>query len=149
MSILKLTITTFLKDLQNINNIMSDKETLTLEVYQPIAELKQKFYECKSQADWDSLKVELKGLLAKAEKMMDGNFYTEKYKPGVVQSIEKIYGFKQKQFSKKQFVPPVKVSYIFQENLADALTRYIELQTKLLELEYEAKTGILLEKQYA
>ncbi len=124
-----------------------DRETLQKEIYTPAKELKQKFYECDCPECWDELKVELKELLAKAKEMMDEKFY-ETYRAGIVQSIEKIYGYKKKKWEKKQFVAPVKVSYIFQENLANALTKYIELQTKMMELEYEAKLSLINEKNY-
>lgn len=124
-----------------------DRETLQEVIYSPIKDLKQKFYECSCPECWDELKVELKDLFEKAKGMMDEKFY-ETYRSGVVKSIEKIYGYKKKQWEKKQFVPPVKVSYIFQDDLAAALTKYIELQTKMMELQYEAKLSLTNEKNY-
>lgn len=110
-----------------------DRETLQEVIYSPIKDLKQKFYECSCPECWDELKVELKDLFEKAKGMMDEKFY-ETYRSGVVKSIEKIYGYKKKQWEKKQFTP--KKTYLLQDDLAAALTDYIKIKTKLMELEY-------------
>lgn len=116
------------------------KEDLNKEVYEPIKELKQRFYDSKTQDDWNACKEELVELLAKAESVMDKDFYP-KYKEGILASIKKMYDYKQKYFAKqgngekKTYQP--KVTYLIQDDLAAALTKYIELQTKLLEVQYE------------
>ena len=70
---------------------------------------------------------------------MDEKFY-ETYRSGVVKSIEKIYGYKKKQWEKKQQFTPKK-AFLLQDDLAAALTDYIKIKTKLMELEYEAKSN--------
>lgn len=109
------------------------QEEINTKVYQPIKELKQKMYECKTQDSWDEYKGQLLELFKVAESMMDKNFY-EKYRQGIVDSIAKIYTYKEKQFNKKQFVPQPKQSYIFREGaeseafvrLCNALADYLE-----------------------
>ena len=101
---------------------MTNQNEINAKVYQPIKELKQKMYECKTQDNWDEYKGQLLELFKVAESMMDKNFY-EKYRQGIVDSITKIYGYKEKQFNKKQFVPQPKQSYIFREDEGLAFTR--------------------------
>lgn len=132
------------KTIQNLFN-MTDRNVLDEKVYNPIRDLKNRFYQSKTQDEWEKCKTELKTLLPVAQELMDADFYT-KFKDGVVQSIEKMYGFKQKLWNKPQY--PVKQSYIFQDNLANALAKYIELKTKMLELEYESRCHIEDEKNF-
>lgn len=118
---------------------MVDKQVMQERVYTPMTELKNKFFQTKNQEEWDNCKVELKELLELAKELMDSEFY-EKYKKGVVDSIAKMFTFKEKYFSKfkgekKMFTPAPK--YIFQDDLATALADYIKLKTKMLELEYK------------
>lgn len=121
---------------------MCNKEQLEECVYSKVREIKQKFYDCKSLDDWQSIKEELVGVLGVAETMMDSTFYA-KYKEGVIASVKKMYDAKQTWFSKqkngtggekKTYQP--KVTYLLQDELATALTKYIELQTKLLTIQY-------------
>ena len=121
------------------------QEEINAKVYQPIKELKQKMYECKTQDSWDEYKGQLLELFKVAESMMDKNFY-DKYRQGIVDSIAKIYSYKEKQFNKKQFQP--KVTYLLQDDLAKALTEYIKLKTIELSMELEAKKAIEDEKNY-
>lgn len=123
-----------------------DRETLQEVVYKPMKDLKQKFYECDCPECWDELKVELKSLFDKAKEMMSADFY-KKYRDGIVASIEKIYTYKKKKWDKKQQFTPKK-TYLLQDDLAAALTDYIKLKTKMMELEYEAKLNIKQEKEY-
>lgn len=112
---------------------MTGKETLNEKVYKPIKDLKQKMYDSKDQQEWDNCKEELKVLFNTAQSMMDKNFY-EKYKQGIVDSISKMYTFKEKQFNKKQFIAQPKQSYIFREGaeseafvrLCNAISAYLE-----------------------
>lgn len=115
------------------------REQLTEQVYQPIKDLKEAFYNSKTPEEWEQLKDHLVELLAKAEDVMDKDFYP-KYKEGVVASIKKMYDSKVKYWEKQkqgkpQFTP--KKTYLLQDDLAAALTKYIELQTKLLTIQYE------------
>lgn len=95
-------------------------------------ELKEKFYNTKTQSEWDECKKELTALLDKAKEMMTEDFYP-KYKQGVIDSILKMYTFKEKYFAKKQYVAQPKQSFILREDegrafvrLANALADYIE-----------------------
>lgn len=107
------------------------------QVYAPIRDLKQKFYECQSNDEWQELKKQLKTLLTLAKENMDENFY-DQYSQGVINTITKIYGYKQKQFNKaekKQFTP--KSSYILRPEegealikLANALTEFLTIKSK-------------------
>jgi hypothetical protein len=102
-------------------------------IYEPINELKQRFYECPTNDEWQKLKGELKDLLAIAKDNMDAKFY-QKYADGVIKSITKIYGYKQKQFNKadkKPFTP--KVTYLVQPELADALIKFLNVRTQVLQ----------------
>ena len=117
------------------------KSQLEETVYKPIGALKQKFYECQSNDEWQNLKAELKALLSTAKESMDATFY-EKYSQGVINTITKIYGYKQKQFNKadKKFQPQPKQSYIFREaegeafiKLANALTEFLTIKSKSYE----------------
>lgn len=116
------------------------KSQLDETVYKPIGALKQKFYECQSNDEWQNLKTELKALLSTAKESMDAKFY-DQYSQGVINSITKIYGYKQKQFNKaeKKFTP--KSSYIFREaegeafiKLANALTEFLSIKSKSYEI---------------
>ena len=115
------------------------KEQLYEQVYQPIKDLKEAFYNSKTPEEWEQLKDHLVELLAKAEDVMDKDFYP-KYKEGVVASIKKMYDSKVKYWEKQkqgkpQFTP--KKSYLLQDELAEALTEYIKLQTKLMQIQYK------------
>ena len=118
---------------------MSDKDEINAKVYQPIKELKQKMYECKTQDNWDEYKGQLLELFKVAESMMDKSFY-DKYRQGIVDSITKIYSYKEKQFNKKQFVPQPKQSYIFREDegqafikLCNAFSQFLNAKTSVYE----------------
>lgn len=104
------------------------------EVYAKIKEIKDRFYNSKSQAEWDETKKELVEELGIAEKLMSQDFYL-KYKHGVVDTVSKMYSFKQKWFEqqgqKKQW--PVKQSYIFRENEGEAFTRLCNTLADYLE----------------
>lgn len=111
---------------------MENKEKMQNEVYTPMKELKERFYASKTQDEWDGCKKELTALLDKAKEMMTEDFYP-KYKQGVIDSISKMYTFKEKYFSKKQYVAQPKQSFIFREDegksfarLCNALAEYIE-----------------------
>lgn len=125
---------------------MSDKDEINAKVYQPIKELKQKMYECKTQDNWDEYKGQLLELFKVAESMMDKSFY-EKYRQGIVDSIAKIYSYKQKQFNKAKVFTP-KVTYLLQDDLAAALTKFIQLKTIELSMELEAKKVISDARNY-
>ena len=110
------------------------------QVYAPIRDLKQKFYECQSNDEWQELKKQLKVLLSTAKELMDEKFY-DQYSQGVINSITKIYGYKQKQFNKaeKKFTP--KSSYILRPEegeafikLANALTEFLSIKSKSYEI---------------
>lgn len=110
------------------------------QVYAPIRVLKQKFYQCQSNDEWQELKKQLKTLLALAKENMDENFY-DQYSQGVINTITKIYGYKQSFFNKqekKQFTP--KSSYILRPEegeafikLANALTEFLTIKSKSYE----------------
>ena len=125
---------------------MSDKDEINAKVYQPIKELKQKMYECKTQDSWDEYKGQLLELFKVAESMMDKSFY-DKYRQGIVDSIAKIYNYKQKQFNKAKVFTP-KVTYLLQDDLAQALTKFIQLKTIELSMELEAKKAISDARNY-
>lgn len=114
------------------------KDDLQVKIYTPIQQLKDAFYQAKSEQEWNDLKEQLVEILAYAEDVMDAEFYA-KYKEGVVNSIKKMYEFKvkywKKNSEKKAYTP--KKTYLLQDDLAAALTKYIELQTKLLEYQYK------------
>lgn len=120
---------------------MENKEEINVKVYQPIKELKQKMYECKTQDNWDEYKGQLLELFKVAESMMNKSFY-DKYRQGIVDSITKIYGYKEKQFNKKQFVPQPKQNYIFREGaeseafvkLCNTISQFLEIKMSLSEL---------------
>lgn len=100
-----------------------DKDKNAKEVYEPMKELKNKFYATKTQEEWDACKEELKVIYDKASKLMDKAFY-EQYKDGVNASILKMYECKKKYFeqgNRKQF--PVKNSFIFREDEGRAFSR--------------------------
>ena len=111
---------------------MSDKDEINAKVYQPIKELKQKMYECKTQDSWDEYKGQLLELFKVAESMMDKSFY-DKYRQGIVDSIAKIYSYKEKQFNKKQFVAQPKQSYIFREDEGQAFIKLCETFSQFLQ----------------
>ena len=125
-----------------------DKDKNAKEVYEPMKELKNKFYQTKTQEEWDACKEELKAIYDKASKLMDKTFY-EQYRDGVNASILKMYEFKKKYFEqggKKQYQP--KVTYLLQDELAQALTEYIKLKTAVLASEYEGRLNIEKEKNF-
>lgn len=115
---------------------MVEKQVLQEKVYEPIKNLKNKFYQTKTQEEWDNCKVELKELLELAKPMMDSEFY-EKYKKGVVDSIAKTYTYKEKYFKKSKFTPQPKVTYLLQDELAQALTEYVKVLTKIKQKELD------------
>ena len=105
---------------------MENKETMQTEVYDKVKDVKNRFYNAKTQDEWNQIKEDYKVVMAKAKELMTPEFY-EKYNKGVQDSIAKIYGYKEKQFNKKQFQP--KVTYLLQPELAQALTEYLKIKT--------------------
>ena len=110
---------------------MSDKETMQTEVYDKVKDVKNRFYNSKTQDEWNKIKEDYKVVMAKAKELMTPEFY-ENYNKGVQDAIAKIYSYKEKQFNKKQFVAQPKQSYIFREDegqafigLCNALTNYL------------------------
>ena len=125
---------------------MSDKETMQTEVYDKIKDIKNRFYNSKTQDEWNQIKEEYKIVMAKAKELMTPEFY-EKYNKGVQDAIAKIYGSKEKQFNKAKVFTP-KVTYLLQDDLAAALTKYIQLKTIELSMELEAKKVISDARNY-
>jgi len=130
---------------------METRQTLEEQIYTPAKVLKGKFYAAKTIDEWNQCKEELKPLLAKIDEPLMTTDFAAKYKKNLVDSIAKMWQYKKTYFEKqqqgkKQFTQ--KVVYLLQDNLANALTKYIELQTKLLELDYEARCGARLEEEY-
>ena len=114
------------------------KQDLQEQVYQPMKELKDRFYAAETPEIWEECKEELIELLTKAETVMDKDWY-EKWKQSQFDSITKMHTYKVKYWEKgkeKKVYQP-KTTFLLQDELASALTKYIELQTKLLELQYE------------
>lgn len=114
-------------------------------IYDRVKNLKDRFYQTKNQEEWDECKKELIPLLDEAKTLMTPDFYP-KYKQGVVDAIAKMWTFKEKYFQqqgqKKTYQP--KVTYLLQDELAQALTEYIKLKTK--QLQYELETKKTMEK---
>ena len=113
------------------------KSQLDETVYKPIGALKQKFYECQSNDEWQNLKAELKALLSTAKESMDATFY-EKYSQGVINTITKIYSYKQSFFKKqekKQYQP--KVNYIFREAEGLKIIEFLDTLNKVLKKKYD------------
>lgn len=109
------------------------------QIFEPIKQLKQKFYECQTQEEWQKLKEELKPLLKLAKENMDAKFY-EQYSQGVINSITKIYGYKQSFFNKqekKQYVPQPKQSYIFREAEGQKIIEFLDTLNKVLKKKYD------------
>lgn len=116
---------------------MTNQEEINAKVYQPIKELKQKMYECKTQDSWDEYKGQLLELFKVAESMMDKNFY-DKYRQGIVDSITKIYSYKESFFKKqekKQYQP--KVNYIFREAEGLKIIEFLDTLNKVLKKKYD------------
>lgn len=116
-------------------------QDLNEKVYEPMRQLKQKFYDSKTQDEWDGLKEELKSLLNTAKESMDTEFY-EKYSKGVIDSIAKMRAFKERQFNKTKFTPQPKQSYIFRPEegesfikLANALAEFFTNKIKSYEIQ--------------
>jgi hypothetical protein len=126
--------------------IMCDKETMQTEVYDKVKDVKNRFYNAKTQDEWNQIKEEYKIVMAKAKELMTPEFY-EKYNKGVQDAIAKIYGYKEKQFNKAKVFTP-KVTYLLQDDLAQALTKYIQLKTIGLSMELEAKKAISDARNY-
>lgn len=118
-------------------------------VYDRVKNLKQRFYETKTQEEWDECKKELVTVLDEAKELMTPDFFP-KYKQGVVDSVAKMWTFKEKYFQqqgqKKTYQP--KVTYLLQPELAQALTAYIQLKTAVLASEYEGRLNIEKEKNF-
>lgn len=105
--------------------------------------LKDVGWKTKTQDEYTQWQAEIKEWYHKQE-------LTDWDKEQIKKQLEKINENKQayfnKQQGKKQYQP--KVTFLLQDDLAHALTKYIELQTKLLELDYEARCGAKLEEEY-
>ena len=118
-------------------------------IYDRVKNLKDRFYQTKTQDEWDECKKELVTVLDEAKELMTPDFYP-KYKEGVVATISKMWSFKEKYFQqqgqKKQYQP--KVTYLLQPELAEALTAYIKLKTAVLASEYEGRLNIEKEKNF-
>lgn len=118
-------------------------------IYDRVKNLKDRFYQTKTQDEWDECKKELVTVLDEAKELMTPDFYP-KYKEGVVATISKMWSFKEKYFQqqgqKKQYQP--KVTYLLQDDLAAALTKYIQLKTIELSMELEAKKMISDARNY-
>lgn len=125
---------------------MSDKETMQTEVYDKVKDIKNRFYNAKTQDEWNQIKEDYKVVMSKAKELMTPEFY-EKYNKGVQDAIAKIYGYKEKQFNKAKVFTP-KVTYLLQDDLATALTKYIHLKTIELSMELEAKKVISDARNY-
>lgn len=129
---------------------MENKETLQKEIYTPAKELKDKFYNTKTIEEWNACKEELKTLLAKIDEPLMTTDFATSYKKNLVDAIAKMWTYKEpyfnKQQTKKQFQP--KVTYLLQDDLADALTKFIQLKTIELSMELEARKSIEDEKKY-
>lgn len=98
-------------------------------------ELKNKAWQTKSQADYENWKEEFKTWYSQQE-------LTDYEKKKIKEQLEVLNTKKNEYFEKqKQHPQIVKNSFIFQDKLADALTKYIELKVKMLELEYETKSS--------
>lgn len=109
-------------------------------VYDRVKNLKDRFYQTKNQDEWEECKKELIPLLDEAKGLMTPDFYP-KYKQGVVDSIAKMWAFKEKYFQQQgqKKVFPVKSSFIFREDegqsfsrLCNALADFFEKKTKML-----------------
>lgn len=124
---------------------MENKETMQTEVYDKVKDVKNRFYNSKTQDEWNQIKEDYKVVMAKAKELMTPEFY-EKYNKGVQDSIAKIYSYKEKQFNKAKVFSP-KVTYLLQDDLAEALTKYIQLKTAVLASEYEGRLNIIKEKE--
>lgn len=116
---------------------MTDKATMQEQVYDPMKTLKERFYGAKTQSEWDSAKEELKTLLSTASGLMDEKFF-EKYKKGVVDSISKMYQYKEKQFNRKQFQSQPKLMFSKETDdviraLADTMRQYY---ANLIDIQY-------------
>lgn len=118
-------------------------------IYDRVKNLKDRFYQTKTQDEWDECKKELVTVLDEAKELMTPDFYP-KYKEGVVATISKMWSFKEKYFQqqgqKKQYQP--KVTYLLQPELAEALTAYIKLKTAVLASDYEGRLNIEKEKNF-
>ena len=118
-------------------------------IYDRVKNLKDRFYQTKNQEERDECKKELIPLLDEAKTLMTPDFYP-KYKQGVVDAIAKMWTFKEKYFQqqgqKRTYQP--KVTYLLQDDLAQALTEYLKLKTIQLSMQLEAKKSILDEKKF-
>lgn len=111
---------------------MSDKETMQNEVYNKVKDLKNRFYNAKTQDEWNQIKEDFKVVMAKAKELMTPDFY-EKYNKGTLDAITKIYTYKEKQFNKAKFVAQPKQSYIFREDEGQAFIKLCETFSQFLE----------------
>jgi hypothetical protein len=129
---------------------MSNKETLEKEIYTPCKELKDKFYNAKTIEEWHQCKEELKPLLAKIDEPLMSADFAATYKKNLVDAIAKMWKYKEpyfnKQANKKQYQP--KVTYLLQDDLANALTEFIKLKTIQLSMELEAQKSMSDEKKF-
>lgn len=120
---------------------MENKETMQTEVYDKVKDIKNRFYNAKTQEEWNTIKEDYKVVMAKARELMTPEFY-EKYNKGVQDAIAKIYSYKEKQFNKKQFVPQPKQSYIFREGaeseafirLCNTISQFLEQKMSISEI---------------
>jgi len=111
---------------------MQDKETMKNEVYTPMQQVKDRFYNAKTQEEWNEIKEDYKAIVAKAKELMDCSFF-DKWNEGNQQTITKIYSYKEKLFNKKTFVAQPKQSYIFRENEGEAFVRLCNALADFLE----------------
>lgn len=103
-------------------------------VYDRVKNLKDRFYQTKSQEEWDECKKELIPLLDEAKTLMTPDFFP-KYKQGVVDAIAKMWTFKEKYFQQQgqKKVFPAKQSYIFREDEGQAFIKLCETFSQFLQ----------------
>jgi hypothetical protein len=112
-------------------------------VYDRVKSLKDRFYATKNQEEWEECKKELIPLLDEAKTLMTPDFYP-KYKQGVVDSIAKMWAFKEKYFQQQgqKKVFPAKQSYIFREGaeseafvkLCNTISQFLQTKMSLSDL---------------
>lgn len=107
-------------------------------IYDRVKNLKDRFYQTKSQDEWDECKKELIPLLDEAKGLMTSDFYP-KYKQGVVDSITKMWAFKEKYFQQQgqKKVFPAKQSYIFREDEGQKIIEFLDTLNKVLKKKYD------------
>lgn len=90
-------------------------------------ELKNEGWKTKTQEDYTNWQNRIKEWYKNQTELTDWD------KDQIKKQLEKINENKQAYFNKPQFKGQPKKTFLLQDDLAAALTKYIELQTKLLE----------------